>query len=578
MQQKIVTAEQQNWAAKLLGYNFEIVYKQGKLNKGADALSRMHEGVEMQAMSSFVRWEQEELIKREVMEDVKLRKIMMDLQDNAASWLGYENKQGILLYHGRLVLSNKSSLIPTILEEFHSTPQAGHSGFYKTYRRIAANVYWSGMKNTIQDFVKSCDTCQRNKYLASSPGGLLQPLPIPNQIWEDISIDFVTGLPKARGYDAILVVVDRLSKYTHFIPLKHPYTARSIAEIFCKEIVKLHGIPLSIVSDRDPLFISSFWRELFKLQGTKLKMSTAYHPESDGQTEVVNRCLETYLRCFITDQPRNWIAWLHWAEYWFNTSYHSSTGKTPFEVVYGRPPPVITRWVQGETRVETVQRDLADRDEALRQLKTQLLKAQERMKMQADKKRVDRSFVVGEWVFVKLRAHRQQSVVTRISAKLSARYYGPYPIMERIGAVAYKLKLPEGSRVHPIFHVSLLKKAVGNYEEEQDLPALLDEPIEVFEPETILATRLVKQQDEEVKQVLVQWKGKTTEEATWEDEIMIRSQFPKFNLEDKVSAEGEGIDTTLVKEGDPHQQMIHHRAHGPKIWKVYSRRGKGVNA
>jgi hypothetical protein len=251
-----------------------------------------------------------------------------------------------LLYQGRLVLSNTSSLIPSILEEFHATPQAGHSGFYKTYRRIAANVYWVGMKNTIQNFVRSCDTCQRHKYLASSPGGLLQPLPIPNQIWEDISIDFITGLPKAKGYDAILVVVDRLSKYSHFIPLKHPYTARSVVESFCKEVVKLHGIPISIVSDRDPLFMSGFWQELFKLQGTKLKMSTTYHPESDGQTEVVNWCLETYLRCFITDQPKNWIVWLHWAEYWFNTSYHFSTGKTPFEVVYGRPPPIITRWLQ----------------------------------------------------------------------------------------------------------------------------------------------------------------------------------------------------------------------------------------
>jgi hypothetical protein len=578
MQQKIVTAEQQNWAAKLLGYNFDIVYKQGRLNKGADALSRMHEGAALQAMSSFVKWGQEEQVQKEVMEDEKLKKIMVGLQENADAWPGYENRQGTLLYHGRLVLSNTSSLIPTILEEFHSTPQAGHSGFYKTYRRIAANVYWIGMKNTIQNFVKSCDTCQRHKYLASSPGGLLQPLPIPNQIWEDLSIDFITGLPKARGYDAILVVVDRLSKYSHFIPLKHPYTARSVAEIFCKEIVKLHGIPISIVSDRDPLFMSSFWQELFKMQGTKLKMSIAYHPESDGQTEVVNRCLETYLRCFITEQPKNWIAWLHWAEYWFNTSYHFSTGKTPFEVVYGRPPPVITRWVQGETRVETVQRDLADRDEALRQLKSQLLKAQERMKMQADKKRIDRSFVCGEWVFVKLRAHRQQSVVTRINAKLAARYYGPYPIIERIGAVAYKLKLPDGSRVHPVFHVSLLKKAVGNYHEEKDLPDLMEEPLEVFEPESVLAARVMKQQGEDIKQVLVHWKGKTVEEATWEDELVIRSQFPKFNLEDKVSAEGEGIDTTLVKEGDPHQQMIHHRAHGPKIWKVYSRRGKGVNA
>ncbi|PNX77235.1 hypothetical protein L195_g033198, partial [Trifolium pratense] len=154
------------------------------------------------------------------------------------------------------------------------------------------------------------------------------------------------------------------------------------------------------------------------------------------------------------------------------------------------------------------------------------------MRVQTNKKRTDRSFVCGEWVFVKLRAHRQQSVVTRINAKLAARYYGPYPIIEKIGAVAYKLKLPEGSRVHPVFHVSLLKKAVGNYHEEE-LPDLLEESVEMYEPVTVLATRNVKQQDEEVKQVLTHWKGKSAEEATWEDEIMIRSQFPKFDLEDR---------------------------------------------
>ena len=116
--------------------------------------------------------------------------------------------------------------------------------------------------------------------------------------------------------------------------------------------------------------MSSFWRELFRMQGTQLKMGSAYHPESDGQTEVVNRCLETYLRCFIADQPKTWVSWVHWAEYWFNTNYHAATEKTPFEIVYGRPPPKLTRWLQGETRVEAVQRELIDRDEALRQLKT----------------------------------------------------------------------------------------------------------------------------------------------------------------------------------------------------------------
>ncbi|MCI11856.1 hypothetical protein A2U01_0032958, partial [Trifolium medium] len=197
-----------------------------------------------------------------------------------------------------------------------------------------------------------------------------------------------------------------------------------------------------------------------------------------------------------------------------------------------------------------------DRDEALRQLRTQLLRAQERMKSQADKKRVDRSFVCGEWVFVKLRAHRQQSVVTRINAKLAARYYGPYPIIEKIGAVAYKLKLPEGSRVHPVFHVSLLKKAVGNYQEKEELPDLLEEPVEVSEPVAVLASRKVKQHGEEIRQVLIHWKGKTVEEATWEEELLIRSQFPKFNLEDKVIAEGGGVDRTQLDTTVPREQMI----------------------
>lgn len=173
-----------------------------------------------------------------------------------------------------------------------------------------------------------------------------------------------------------MVVVDRLSKCCHFVPLKHPYSTQSLAEIFAKEIIRLHGVPSSVASDRDPDFMSHFWQELFRLQGTQLKMSTAYHPESDGQTEVFNRCLETYLRCFSADQPKTWVHWIHWAEFWFNSTFHSATQKTLFEVVYGRKPPVITRWGLGETRVDAVQRELLDRDEALRQLKSHLLRAQ----------------------------------------------------------------------------------------------------------------------------------------------------------------------------------------------------------
>lgn len=201
-----------------------------------------------------------------------------------------------------------------------------------------------------------------------------------------------------------------------------------------------------------------------------MKFSLAYHPESDGQTEVVNLCLETYLRCFAADQPKGWMNWISWAEYWFNTTCHSATQQTPFEVVYGRKVPTLVCWGIGETRVEAVQRELQERDEALRQLREKLLKAHSRMKAHADANRVEKYFEIGEWVFVKLKAHRQQFVVSRVHAKLAAQYFGPYPVIERIGVVAYKLKLPEGSKIHPVFHVSLLKKVVGNYQGEDNLP------------------------------------------------------------------------------------------------------------
>ncbi|PNX55376.1 hypothetical protein L195_g049004, partial [Trifolium pratense] len=176
-----------------------------------------------------------------------------------------------------------------LLKEFHSTPTGGHSGYLRTYRRLAENLYWIGMQRTVRDFVRACDVCQRQKYDSTTPGGLLQPLPVPNAIWEDLSLDFITGLPKSKGFEAILVVVDRLSKYGHGILLKHPYTAKSVAELFVKEIVRLHAVAVEL-SERDEALNQlkvhlSRAQEQMKHQADKKRRQVTFEVVGDYQVQ-----------------------------------------------------------------------------------------------------------------------------------------------------------------------------------------------------------------------------------------------------------------------------------------------------
>lgn len=339
---------------------------------------------------------------------------------------------------------------------------------------------------------------------------------------------------------------------------------------FVREVIRLHGIPKSILSDRDPVFLSKFWQEIFAIQGSKLKFSSAYHPETDGQTEVVNRSLETYLRCFAADQPNSWSYWLPWAEFWHNTSYHVSTNTTPFEVVYGRPPPSIFRCVPGEISCAAVQQDLQDRDEAIKQLKFHLLRAQNNMKTSADKHRRDVQYEVGEWVFLKLRPHRQQSVIRRINQKLAARYYGPFLITAKIGPVAYRLQLPESAKIHPVFHVSLLKRAVGNAMVEPSLPQGLTVDSSLpHVPEKCLATRVISKHGTQVDQWLIHWKSGSIKDATWEDASVVQSQFPTFKLDDKLDLPKASIDKNSTTQPIPLPDQ-----QSSKPWIVYTRRPK----
>lgn len=260
-----MSVEKQRWASKVLDLNYSIGYKTGTENRIADALSRRPQAEQIMelTLTAPISLDREELaIQLEA--DPELKKLITTVREGKAEVPGYHSDQGLLFKDNRLVIPVGSSFIPTLLEQFHSSEIGGHEGVLKTFKRLAREVFWKGMIGDVVEHITKCQICQQNKYSTLTLAGLLSLLPIPTQVWADISLDFVEGLPISKGFDVILVVVDRLSIYAHVIPLKHPFSAKSVAEIFVKEVVKLHGFPKTMVSDRDKVFLSQFWTALFK--------------------------------------------------------------------------------------------------------------------------------------------------------------------------------------------------------------------------------------------------------------------------------------------------------------------------
>ncbi|KAL8100260.1 hypothetical protein AgCh_032491 [Apium graveolens] len=527
-QQREIKADYQRWVAKLLGFDFEIQFKPGAANRVVDALSRKKTGeVVLREMVSIhgVSWEQ---LDREIAADKDLQLIMQGLKKANPEPSKFHLVDGKLRYKGRIVVPRSSKVVTQLLEVYHDSPVGGHAGEVKMYLRLAGEWYWKGMREDMTAYVKKCMTCQQQKVSQQSPTGLLQPLPIPTMVWEDITMDFI-GLPMSQGYNDILVVVDRLTKYAHFLGLRHPFDAFSVAKVFIKEIVKLHGFPGSIVSDRDRIFISTFWKELFKLQGSTLKRSTAYHPQTDGQTENVNKGLETYLRCFVGGKPKTWAKWLHWAEYSYNTAPHLSTKITPFKALYGREAPPVLRIDRGQATVNSVEKMLLERDHILDDLQFHLHRSQQRMKQVVDAHRREESFEVGDWVFLKLQPYRQQSLAKRPFEKLAARYYGPFKVI----------------------------LAFQSYLEDRSSGLSLNAELEMMvEPEELLEVRQVQQGPIVKMEALIKWKGLPRFEATWEDVERTALQFPVFHLEDKVNLWGRG---NVIPQVSVKQPMVYSR-------------------
>jgi hypothetical protein len=358
-QQTIQTPEQQKWAAKLQGFSFEIFYKPGKSNLVADALSRKH--ADLGQCSLFL----------------SVSTVIPTLLSRLQRYYKTE-KDGIVYFKDQIYIPEISDLRHTILNEYHSTPFAGHSGLQPTLARLSTSFLWPEIYKDVKDLIHKCSVCQQNKNMTTKKQGLLQPLEVPEKVWEELTMDFITHLPNSFGHTVVWVICDRLTKYVHFIGLPTKFSAQDLASRFSTEVCRLHGIPKSIIYDRDPLFLSNFWKKLFRLQGTTFKYSSSYHPETDGETEVVNRNLETYLRCLASEHPRQWFKFLHLAEYWYNSAFHSAIKMSLFEALYSRSPPAIPDYVTGQSTIVPLNNALEQRQRILSTLKQNLYRSRKK--------------------------------------------------------------------------------------------------------------------------------------------------------------------------------------------------------
>ena len=389
------------------------------------------------------------------------------------------------------------------------------------------------MKREVSQFVAKCATCQRVKVEHMRPMGLLQPLEVPEWKWESIAMDFVTGLPRLRwGMNTIWVVVDRLTKSAVFIPMRLDWSMSQLAQAYVQHVVKRFGVPKDIVSDRDSRFLSHFWKEIQAAFGTHISMSTAWHPQSDGQTERTIRTLEDMLRACMLDFQGNWEDHLSLVEFAYNNSYHSSIKMAPFEALYGRRCRTPLCWNDSSDRLRLGPDYIRQSTEFVRQIRDRMKEAQDRQKSYADLHRRDIEFAVGDMVLLRVSPVRG---VRRFGkkGKLSPRFIGPYEIVERIGKVSYRLALPaEVGNVHDVFHISQLRKFISDPDKViKPDEVRLDASLEYEEkPMAVIDVKEKVLRNKTIRMVKILWSRHGREDATWETEEAMKAKYPEFDL------------------------------------------------
>jgi len=366
MTTKELNKRQARWMQELSQYNFKIEYRPGKDGGKPDALTRREGDLHTARDKRLTRnvgillpteryWDipETEEIKLGVLEttefqdkdkgeiekasnvDNEVQAIKRNLDEGRNEMKGIalrlcQWKDSLLPYQGKIWIPKDEGIRITLGAKHHEPPHAGHGRTAKTTELSNRRYYWPKIREDIKRFIKNCDTCQRTKVVRHAPYGLLQSNEAPNRPWKSIAMDFITDLPKSEGYDTILVVIDRLTKMSHFIPCSKDLDVRQFANLFMKEIVRLHGLPQDIITDRGTLFTSYLWKETTGRLGIERRLSTAFHPQTEGQTERTNAILEQYLLAYINYQQDDWCGYLPLAEFAHNNGYQDTINNTPF--------------------------------------------------------------------------------------------------------------------------------------------------------------------------------------------------------------------------------------------------------
>jgi len=486
---KKLNRRQVRWAETMAQYDFKIIHVRGTENVTADALSR--------------RADYMEGLEPEPATLLKMRNGKLEYNKPDTKTLAIMEKE--------LSAEEKQEIIRTR----HDDKQAGHPGVGKTMELVTRDFLWKGLRKDVEEYIRNCDTCHKAKHERHKPYGLLQSQENAERAWSRIAMDFIVKLPPSKEpmtgttYDSILTINDTLTKYIYLLPYKETSTAEELAYAITRTVFAQHGTPDVIVTDRDKLFNSQFWQSLMDLLGIKHKMSTSYHPQTDGQTERTNQTIEQYLRCYVRYGQDDWVTLLPIAQFAFNNKA-SVTGISPFYANYGRHPTIERDPLGIRPMAEKAKIAVEKLQELHFLLKTQLDKISEKTTITANKKRSEGpDFLEGEMVYVNTKNIKTQ----RPSKKLDHTKIGPYKILEKLGPVSYELQLPGGMNIHPVFHKSLLEKAPPG---ARPGPVHIDEETEepYYDVEKILRHRQNNNQTE----YLIKWLGYTEEENTWEPE------------------------------------------------------------